>query len=164
MANVAIRAKDDKQPKSSFAGLINDKSVDKLVEPTRKSVNGSTFALSMFSDARTFGAFTDSAGVKRSPFEVDWDKHAVVVVVLEEHTYRLLFKEWTVKDNIGQLVFYWDGIEPEYGDRFPVVMYRIDKKGLKKVVVKGDFDYLKLAVDGLGKNVAEKVLGEIPCP
>jgi hypothetical protein len=95
---------------------------------------------------------------------VDWDKEAVAVVVLKEHTYRLLLKEWTAKDNIGELVFYWDGIEPYYGDRFPALMYRFGKKGLKKVVVKGDFDFLKLDVNGLDKKCVEEVLGELPCP
>jgi hypothetical protein len=160
LANVAVRATDDKQPKGSFAGLINDKSVNKLVKPMHKSVNGSTFALSILSDAKAFQAFTDAAGLKRPPFDVDWDKQAVVVVVLKEHTYRLLFKQWTVKDNIGRLVIYWDGIEPYYGARFPALMYRFDKQELKKVVVKCDFDFLKLSG---GKSV-EEVLGEIPCP
>jgi hypothetical protein len=161
LANVPVRAADDKQPKSSFAGLINDKSVDKLVKPTNKRVNGSTYALSILSDAKAWKAFTDAAGLKQPPFDVNWDKQAVVVVVLKEHTYRLHVKEWTAKDNIGELVFYWDGIQPDYSDRFPALMYRFDKEGLKKVVVKGDLDYLKIDPD---KKAAEKVLGEIPCP
>src|SRR5262245_9494352 len=161
LANVPMRATDDKQARGSFAGLINDKSVDKLVKPTDRSVNGSSYALSIISDAKAFRAFTDAAGLKGSPFDVDWDKQAVVVVVLKEHTYWLHFKEWTAKDNIGEFVFYWDGIEPHYGDRFPALMYRFDKEGLKKVMVKVDFDFLKLDPD---KKVAEKVLGEIPCP
>ena len=161
LANVGIRATDDKQPRGSFAGLINDKSVDKLVNPTDKSANGSTYALSIVSDAKAWKAFTNAAALERSPFDVDWDKQAVVVVVLKEHTYWLHFKEWTAKDNIGEFVFYWDGIEPHYGDRFPALMYRFDKERLKKVMVKADFDFLKLDPD---KKVVERVLGEIPCP
>ena len=83
-------------------------------------------------------------------FDVDWEKQAVVVVVLKEHTYWLDYKQWTAKDGVGELVFHWDGIEPDYGDRFPALMYRFDKKGLTKVVVKCE--------------TTNKVLGEIPCP
>jgi hypothetical protein len=160
LANEAVRATHDKQPKDTFAGLINDKSVNKLVKPMDKSVNGCTFALSILSDAKAFRAFTDAAGLKRPPFDVDWDKQAVVVVVLKEHTYRLLFKQWTVKDNIGRLAIYWDGIEPDYGARFPALMYRLDKIDLQRVVVRCDFDFLKLS----GRKSVEEVLGDIPCP
>jgi hypothetical protein len=164
MASAALQGQDDKPPKSSFAGLISDKSIDKLVKPTDKRVNNSPFALSIISDAKAFQAFTDAARLKNSPFDVDWDKQAVVVVVLKEHTYRLRFKQWTAKDNIGELTCYWDGIEPFYHDRFPALMYRFDKNELKKVVVKCDFDYLRLNVAGVGAKDTEKVLGEIPCP
>jgi hypothetical protein len=164
MANATLQAKDDKAPKSSFAGLISDKSIDKLVKPVDKRVDNHPFALSFISDAKAFQGFTGAAGLKSSPFDMDWDKQAVVVVVLKEHTYRLRFKQWTAKDNIGELVCYWDGIEPDYHDRFPALMYRFDKKGLNKVVVKCDFDFLRLNVAGKGANDTEKVLGEIPCP
>jgi hypothetical protein len=164
IANGAVQAKDDKAPKSVFAGLISDKSIDKLVKPADKRVDNHPFALSIISDAKAFQAFTGAASLKRSPFDVDWDKQAVVVVALKEHTYRLRFKQWTAKDNIGELVCYWDGIEPDYHDRFPALMYRFDKKGLNKVVVKCDFDYLRLNVAGKGAKDTTKVLGEIPCP
>ncbi len=161
MASVALQGQDDKPPKSSFAGLINDKSMDKLVKPTDTIVNNSPFALSIISDAKAFQAFTDAAGLKKSPFDVDWDKQAVVVVVLKVHTNRLLFKQWTTKDNIGELTCYWDGIEPHYRDCFPALMHRFDKTGLNKVVVKCDFDFLRLNVAGAGAKDTEKVLGEI---
>jgi hypothetical protein len=164
MAHAALQAKDDKAPKSFFAGLIGDKSIDKLVKPADTKVDNHPFALTIISDAKAVQAFTDAAGLKSSPFDVDWDKQAVVVVVLKEHTYRLRFKQWTAKANIGELACYWDGIEPYYCDRFPALMYRFDKKGLNKVVVKCDFDYLRLNVAGKGVKDTEKVLGEIPCP
>src|SRR5262249_3157643 len=152
-------AKGDQPPPGAFAGLIHDRSVAKLVKPTDLRVNNCTFALSAFSDATAFRAFTDAAGLKEPPLEVDWDHQAVVVAGLKEHTHRLLFKQWTTKGTIGELVCYWDGIEPHYGDRFPALLYRFDRSGLKRVVVKCDFDYLKLSAE-----VAERVLGEIPHP
>jgi hypothetical protein len=148
--NAALWANDATLPVNSFAGIIRDKSVAKLVKPISAGGIGGTYALSIIGDAKAFDTLIDATGLKKSPFDVDWEKQAVVVVVLKEHTYWLDYKQWTAKDGVGELVFHWDGIEPDYGDRFPALMYRFDKKGLTKVVVKCE--------------TTNKVLGEIPCP
>jgi hypothetical protein len=149
-ATVPLRAEDRKQPAGSFAGLVKDSSVARLVKPIDTSAARSTYTMSVISDAKAFQTFINAAGLKKAPFDVDWDRQALVVVVLKEHTYWLDYKQWTAKDGVGELVFTWDGIEPDYHDQFPAVMHRFDKAGLKKVVVK---------LDG-----ADKVLGEVPCP
>ena len=146
-ASISVRAGDKKPPEGSFSGLIHDKAVDKLAKPISKKSGSSTFALSVFTDAKAFQAFTDAAGLKKLPFEVDFDKQAVVVAVLKEHTNRLRFKSWNVKDGTGELVFFWDGIEPFYKDRYPAVLYRVDRKGLDRVAIR--------------VNGSDKTLGEI---
>src|SRR5262249_10649694 len=104
-ATVPVRAEDDKRPAGSFRGLVHDKSVDKLVKPIDGRGDASALRLSVIGDAKAFQAFTDAAGLKKAPFDVDWDKQAVVVVVLKAHTNRLIFKDWTAKGDVGQLVF-----------------------------------------------------------
>jgi hypothetical protein len=127
------------KPAGTYQGLVLDRSVDKLVKPVTAKAGNSAFALAVLTDAKAFQVFADAAGLKAGQLgEIDWTRHAVVVVVLKEHTNRLRLKEWSAKDGTGELVFFWDGIEPFYQDRFPALLHKVDRQDLKKVIVKFD--------------------------
>jgi NAD-dependent DNA ligase len=110
-----------------------------------KKVNGSTFAVGAFADAKAFQAFVDAMVLdghakKPVPFaraeDIDWKTHGVVVVVLKEHTNALHFKQWSAKDGVGELVFVWSGIEPYWSEAYPALVHKVDRKDLKKVAIR----------------------------
>lgn len=123
-------------PSFPYAGLINQKGVGQLAGATNKKVLGSPFAVGVIADAKAYNAFAGAADLP-ADLTVDWDNEAVVYVILKDNTNRLRFNQWSVApDGTGVLLFHWDMIEPYYSGRYPALLHKVDRKGLKKVVVK----------------------------
>ncbi len=116
----------------TYSGLIKQDSVAKLSRRTEPKARSSTFAVGVITDAKEWHNFSVTAGLKTPA--IDFEKHAVVYVILKENTNALRFKSWSVAgDGTGLLRFRWSGIEPYYAGRYPVVLHQVDRAGLKKV-------------------------------
>jgi hypothetical protein len=119
------------QQAATYSGLIRQGAA-KMLTPVAKG----EYAVGLISDADTFARFATAAGLTQK-MDIDWQKQAVVCVVLQLNTNRLTFRQWNgPKDGVGELIIQWSGIEPLWGGRFLAVLHRVDKKDLKKVVVK----------------------------
>jgi hypothetical protein len=118
----------------TYQGLIKQDSVGKLSKRTEPKAGGSTFAVGVIADAKEWHNFSVTAGVKTPA--IDFDRYAVVYVILKENTNALRFQNWSVAgDGTGLLRFRWSLIQPYYSGRYPAVLYQVDRAGLKKVAV-----------------------------
>jgi hypothetical protein len=132
---VAGHAGEDGKPFTTYTGLIRQQAVDKLDRPSQLKVVSSTFVVGVLSDGPAYQAFARAAGLPAAP-DIDWNRHALVYVILRDNTNRVRLEQWSIgPDGTGLLQFHWDGIEPYYHGAFPALLHKVDKKGLKQVVV-----------------------------
>jgi len=142
---------------AELSGLINSAAVDDSISPTKFRIHPSEFAVGAITDKKTWETFAANAGLPKDG-GVDWDRQVVLYVILEENTNRLRFAEWNKPQNgQGELVFFWDGIEPFYKDSYPALVHVVDKANLQSVQfsIKGRF-----MPDGLPRK-PRKLLGSI---
>jgi hypothetical protein len=126
-----VLADKDKNALTEYGQDIPEGAVEKLVNRVQVKDSYATYALGLLPDAET----ARTCGVK-VPADLDWEVHAVVAVVLKENAYALHFKEWRKpKDGVGELVVEFYGQEV-LAAGFPAQFYRVEKKSLKKVVVR----------------------------
>src|SRR5262249_37332138 len=132
-------AEEDKKTATTVEPLIYEEGMDQLTQPLEKKVAGRTLLCGVILSAKEFKAFRDTAGLQRykMPQDIDWKGHAVVYVILRNHTNRLLYKQWNPpKNGAAEFVFHWRTIEPGYFGQCPAVLHRVERKDLKKVVFK----------------------------
>jgi hypothetical protein len=128
----------------TYSGLISEEAFAKLgraAEAKVKRKSGtSTFAVGAVTDAATWKAFTKAftrvLGVGKVP-AIDFEKYAVVFVILKENTNALDYRDWAVAaDGTGTLTFEWVGIQPRYIGSYPAVLRQVERKGLKKLAAR----------------------------
>ena len=109
-----------------WSGLIDETAVAKLPD-VMTTMKPGKFAFAVIKDEKTFRAFVEAAGMPgKVDWGIDWDKQALAVVVLQENTNRLKFKDMSARDKGLVLSFQWDLIEPLYKGRNPAVMASFD--------------------------------------
>lgn len=121
-------------PWSNWGGLVQDKCVAGLPGACEAQCDGSNFVMGLLRDAKAYDGFVKAAGIDTPASKnFDWDKEAVLVVVLKASTNSLKPRGFAAKDGVGKFAFEWSMIEPDYGDRNPAAMQRVPLKDLKKI-------------------------------
>lgn len=128
---------DDANPLDRWSGLVKDDAVKHLTNPTKTRVQGSVFTSAVITDKMMLAKFVDVAGKAFAGdvyAKLDFNKFALVLVVLEEHTNEISsvvsrFSE----DGIATVDVEWSLIEPLYLGRFPATCHVVPKTDLKAV-------------------------------
>lgn len=147
----------------AWSGFIGDEALPKLPDPAKLLLDRKAFGLQLVEDGAgkelpfKIGVIRDAkafAAVARStegylPFEkgakpiwprwkdvIDWQKEAVVYVVLTNHSNYLRFHSWKVDDKgVGRLQVNWDGILPRYVEYQACLFCRVPRDGLNRIAV-----------------------------
>ena len=119
-----------------FGALINEKATDQLIQPVEKKSGLTVYLCGIIAGPKEFQALSKAAGLKELMLDVDWKKHVVVYVILRFNSNAIYFEQWIPpKDGVGELVVEYSGIQPNWGNAYPAVLFRVERKDLRKVNV-----------------------------
>jgi len=125
----------------SYDGLGRLRILDALPDGDRtQRLHGAEFHVGVIQSWSDWAAISVADGGGKSlPLDaaIDWDRQAIVYVILAVQSNALRFDSLTVDDGgAATLQFEWIGIEPFYVDNMPVLFKVVDKDRVDSVSIR----------------------------